>query len=467
MMATTRPVPWCASGSGLKDTFAMTEAASPAQSIDGDVIGEEAYALAAEIFPICRSITGDGVRRTLDVLAQHIPIRRHELPTGTPVLDWAVPKEWNITDAYIKNAKGERVVDFQRCNLHVVNYSVPVKRRMPIAELRQHVFTLPDQPDLIPYRTTFYKEAWGFCMSHRQLEALEAAGGEYEVVIDSRLEEGTLTWGEYLHVGESSDEVLISTHICHPSLANDNCSGLALATMLARELSRGRTRLSYRFIFIPATIGSIAWLATNEAILDRIKHGLVVSNVGDGGGPTYKRSRRGNSPIDRAVGHVLQRSGSPCKLLDFFPYGYDERQYCSPGFNLPVGLFQRSQFGTFPEYHTSADNLDFIRPQYLAQSLRWIIQAFEILEKDRTFINLCPKGEPQLGKRGLYSGYGSGEDALRRNMAVLWVLNLSDGNHSLLDIAERADLPFDQIASAASALESHGLLAEHSASPAK
>jgi aminopeptidase-like protein len=444
----------------------MSGAASLGPSIEDDAIGKDIYALAAEIFPICRSITGDGVRRTIDVLARHIEIQRHELPTGTPVLDWTVPNEWNISDAYIKNSQGQRVVDFQRSNLHVVNYSAPVSQRMQISELKQHVFTLPDQPDLIPYRTSFYKEEWGFCMPHRQLEALEAAGGEYEVLIASRLEPGRLTWGEYLRVGESTDEVLISTHICHPSLANDNCSGLALVTMLARELSRRKTRLSYRFIFVPATIGSIAWLATNESTLSRIKHGLVISNVGDAGAPTYKRSRRGDSVIDKAVNHVLKQSGSPFNLLDFFPYGYDERQYCSPGFDLPVGLFQRSQFGTFPEYHTSADNLDFIRPQHLAASFRWIVQALEILESDRRLVNLFPKGEPQLGRRGLYSAFGSGKDAMTRNMAMLWTLNLSDGRHSLLDIAERADLPFDLISAAASALESHGLLSTSSGAKA-
>lgn len=436
----------------------MSEPTSLAPSIEDDAIGKDIYALAAEIFPICRSITGDGVRQTIDVLQQHIPIQRHELSTGTPVLDWTVPKEWSISDAYIKNSQGERVVDFQRSNLHVVNYSTAVKQRMQLSELKRHVYTLPDQPDLIPYRTSFYKEEWGFCMPHRQLQELEAAGGEYEVVIASRLEPGALTWGEYLRVGESMDEVLISTHICHPSLANDNCSGLALVTMLARELSRRETRLSYRFVFVPATIGSIAWLATNEATLSRIKHGLVISNVGDAGPPTYKRSRRGNSLIDRAVSHVLKQSGSPFNLLDFFPYGYDERQYCSPGFDLPVGLFQRSQFGTFPEYHTSADNLDFIRPQHLAASFRTIVQALDVVERDRRLINLSSKGEPQLGKRGLYSSFGSGKDAMTRNMAMLWTLNLSDGLHSLLDIAERANLPFELISSAASALESHGLL---------
>ena len=428
--------------------------------INDGTLGRDIYALAAEIFPLCRSITGNGVRRTIDVLARHAPVQQHELPTGTPVLDWAIPEEWNIFDAWIKNSQGERVVDFQRSNLHVVNFSTPVRKTMSVVELKRHVFTIPDQPDLIPYRTCFYREEWGFCMSQHQFNALEAAGGEYEVVIESSLEPGAMTWGEYLHRGESTDQVLISTHICHPSLANDNCSGLALMTMLARELAQRQTRLSYRFVFVPATIGSIAWLATNEASLKHIKHGLVISNVGDAGPPTYKRSRQGNSLIDRAVAHVLKHSGSKFNLLDFSPNGYDERQYCSPGFNLPVGLFQRSQFGTFPEYHTSADNLDFIRPEHLEHSFHLIVQTLEILENDRKLMNLLPKGEPQLGKRGLYARFGGGDDAMIHNLAVQWVLNFSDGCHSLLDIAERANLPFDLVFKAASALESHGLLAE-------
>src|SRR5262245_25531692 len=222
----------------------MSASASLAPSPENEAIGDDIYELATEILPMCRSVNGDGVRRTIDLLAQHIPIQRHELPTGTPIFDWTVPKEWNITDAYITNSHGERVIDFRQSNLHVVNYSVPIRQRMTISELKPHVFTLPDQPDLIPYRTCFYKEEWGFCMTHRQLEALEGAGGEYEVVIESRLEPGMLTWGEFLHVGDSTDEVLISTHICHPSLANDNCSGLALLTILARELCRRRSRLS-------------------------------------------------------------------------------------------------------------------------------------------------------------------------------------------------------------------------------
>jgi aminopeptidase-like protein len=426
--------------------------------LDDAGIGEEIYALAAEIYPICRSITGDGVRATLDHLAGHIDLEVHEVPTGTPVFDWTIPREWRIREAYIKNAAGERVVDFQRCNLHVLNYSQPVHDRLPLAALKEHIFTLPDQPRLIPYRTSYYAENWGFCMAHEQLEALP--DGIYEVLIDASLEDGSLTYGEYLHRGETDDEILLSAHICHPSLANDNCSGLALLTHLARRLAPLRTRHSYRFVLAPGTIGAIAWLARNEHRVDRIRHGLVVSCVGDGGGPTYKRSRQGDALIDRAMTHVLRHAGGSPTILDFFPYGYDERQYCSPCVDLPVGLFQRSQFATFPEYHTSADDLDFIRADHLASSYRMIAGALDIIENDRRPISTNPKCEPQLGRRGLYAALGGSKDGAAKSMAFLWILNLSDGRHSLLDIAQRADLAFGVVAEAARLLQDSGLLVE-------
>jgi aminopeptidase-like protein len=419
--------------------------------------GQDIYALASELYPICRSITGGGVRETLDILGRQIPLDIHEVQTGTQVFDWTVPREWNIRDAYIKNEAGERVVDFRAHSLHVLNYSVPVRERRTLAELKEHIYTLPDQPDLIPYRTSYYAERWGFCMAHKALEALP--DGVYEAVIDSSLTDGHLTYGEYLHRGETGDEFLFSAHICHPSLANDNCSGLALLTLLAKHLSGQKTQLTYRFLFAPGTIGAITWLARNETNAGRIKHGLTVSCVGDGGGPTYKKSRRGDAMIDRAMTHVLKHATPTPNLLDFIPYGYDERQYCSPGFNLPVGMFQRSQFGTFPEYHTSADNLDFIRPEHLAASYDMILRAIEIAEHNARFINLSPKCEPQLGKRGLYGAIGGDKDAAAKNMAMLWVLNLSDGGHSLLDIAERAGIPFRIIHSTACLLQEHGLLA--------
>jgi aminopeptidase-like protein len=424
---------------------------------DSAALGDEIYALAVELYPICRSITGDGVRRTLQILGRAIDLQISEVPTGTAVFDWTVPREWTIRDAYIKNDAGERVVDFREHSLHVLNYSAPVRETMPLAALKPHIHTLPEQPDLIPYRTSYYAERWGFCMAHNRLAALP--DGIYEAVIDATLADGHLTYGEYLHPGETEDEFLLSAHICHPSLANDNCSGLALLTMLAKSMVGLKTRLSYRFIFAPGTIGAITWLARNEANVGRIKHGLTVSCVGDSGGPTYKKSRRGNALIDRAMTHVLNHAAPSPNVLDFFPYGYDERQYCSLGFNLPVGMFERAQFGTFPEYHNSADNLDLIRPQHLAASFRMIAAAIDIVENDRRYVNLSPKCEPQLGRRGLYGAIGGDKDAEAQNMAMLWVLNLSDGGYSLLDIAERAALPFAIVRATAKLLEEHGLLA--------
>ncbi|HUB62842.1 MAG TPA: DUF4910 domain-containing protein [Methylocella sp.] len=427
-----------------------------ARQLDDSAIGADIFALAADIYPICRSITGHGVRETLGILARHIAIGVHEVPSGTEVFDWTIPREWNIRDAYIKDARGEKIVDFAKSNLHVMSYSSPVWQHLSLAELKTHIHTIPEQPDLIPYRTSYYSENWGFCMAHRQFESLRDE--TYEAVIDARLENGFLTYGEYLHKGESEDEFLFSAHVCHPSLANDNCSGLALLTYLAKQLSRIRTRYSYRFLFTPGTIGSITWLARNEDRLHRIKHGLVLSMVGDGGGPTYKKSRRGSAGIDQAMIHVLRHSGLTPAILDFSPYGYDERQYCSPAFNLPVGLFQRSKFGSIPQYHTSADNLDFIKPDHLAQSYRLIALTLDVIEHNAVFLNTMPKCEPQLGKRGLYDAIGGQKDVAAKSMAMLWVLNLSDGEYSLLDIAERANLPFAVIDDAARRLADKGLL---------
>mgnify|MGYP000987489943 CR=1 FL=1 len=444
--------------SDLTELEAIGMAASLVEQLDAPGIGDEIYALAAELYPICRSITGPGVRETLAILQRSVPLEVREVPTGAPVLDWTVPKEWSIRDAYIKNAAGERVVDFREHALHVMSYSTPVRATMPLQELKKHIFTLPDQPDLIPYRTSYYNENWAFCMRQRALDALP--DGAYEVLIDSELKDGVLNYGEYVHVGESSDEVLFSAHICHPQLANDNCSGLALLTLLAARLKGVKTRHSYRFLWAPGTIGAIAWLAANETNTSRIKHGLVLSCVGDAGGPTYKRTRRGDALIDRAMTHVLSAATAAPNIIDFFPYGYDERQYNSPGYLLDVGLFQRSQFATFPEYHTSADNMDFIRPEHLAKSYSWIVGAIDILERDRAYLNLAPKGEPQLGRRRLYAAIGGDKDSYAKSLAMLWVLNLSDGGHTLLQIAERANTPFATIAAIADLLEEKGLLAK-------
>lgn len=434
----------------------MTSEGELSQRLVTEDIGEEIFAFAAKIFPICRSITGNGVRETLRHIRDHIALELHEVPTGTPVFDWTVPREWNIRDAYIKNGQGEKIVDFARSNLHVMSYSTPVRQRLSLGELKGHLHTLADQPDLIPYRTSYYAENWAFCMAHRQFESL--GDDIYEVLIDSSLADGHLTYGEYLHRGQTDDEILLSAHVCHPSLANDNCSGVALLTHLAKRITGSATRYSYRFLFAPGTIGAIAWLARNEERIQRIKHGLVLSMVGDGGGPTYKKSRRGNAMIDRAMVHALRHSGLTPTVLEFFPYGYDERQYCSPGFDLPVGLFQRSQFGSIPQYHTSADNLEFIRPEHLRRSYRIIVDTIDILENDRAYRNVLPKCEPQLGKRGLYATIGGDKDAAAVNLAMLWLLNLSDGTNTLLDIAQRADVPFGVIRRTAETLKQSGLL---------
>ena len=421
-------------------------------------VGEELYKLVAELYPICRSITGDGVRRTLEIVERELGgLEVSEVPTGTQVLDWTVPREWNVRDAWVADAAGRRVIDFQASNLHLVSYSVPVRATIGLAELREHLFTLPDQPDWVPYRTSYYAERWGFCASQRLVDSLPE--GDYEVCVDSTLADGHLTYGEHLVEGQTQDEVLISCHVCHPSLANDNLSGIAVASRLARLLGQGgRPRYSYRFLFIPGTIGSITWLARNQDNLGRVRHGLVLSGVGDPGGFTYKRSRRGDTEIDRAVAHVLGRSGRDHQLVDFSPYGYDERQYCSPGFNLPVGRLGRTPFATYPQYHTSADDLDFVGPVQLQESLQVCQEIVEVLEGNRRYLNLFPKGEPQLGRRGLYGSIGGRSDAEERQMAMLWVLNLSDGDHSLLDVAERAGLPFAQVADVAAVLEEAGLL---------
>jgi aminopeptidase-like protein len=418
---------------------------------DDITIGRRLYDYIADLYPLCRSLTGEGLRETLRRLQRLVPLTLHEVATGTPAFDWIVPKEWNIRDAWVKNARGARVIDFQRSNLHVVSYSVPVRRRMSLAELRPHLHTLPDRPDWIPYRASFYDETWGFCLSQRDLDAMDDS--EYEVCIDASLEPGSLTYGEYHLPGESTNEILVSCHVCHPSLANDNLSGIAVAAALARHLSKLSRRHSYRFLFLPGTIGPIVWLARNEALVPRIRHGLVLVCLGDSGPLTYKKSRRGDAVIDRAATHVLRYAGDH-EVEEFSPYGYAERQYCSPGFNLPVGRLSRTPHGRFPEYHTSADNLDFVRPEHLASSFRACLAVFDVLENDRTYINLNPKCEPQLGKYGLYAEIGDNE------MAMLWVLNLSDGRHSLLDIAERAGLRFEAVRIAADLLREHSLLKE-------
>jgi len=420
---------------------------------DAATAGTAIHRRMQDMFPICRSITGDGLRETLRLVGRDVPLELVETPTGTAVLDWTVPKEWNIRAAWIDGPAGERVIDFADSNLHVLNYSVPVDTVVSLDELREHVFTHPENPDLVPYRTSYYVERWGFCMSQRQLDALDP--GDYHVVVDATLAPGATTYGEFLLEGGTPDEVVLTTYACHPSLANDNLSGVAVLTELARTLSaQSGLRHTYRFLWSPGTIGALCWLAAHRDAVKRVSHGLVLSCLGDAGPLTYKRSRGGTAGIDLAVANVLGH-GKGNRILDWFPYGGDERQFCSPGFDLPFGAFSRTPADQFPEYHSSADDLEFVRPTYLGDSFAALIDVIDVLESDGTYTNLSPYGEPQLGRRGLYRGLGGGSS---EEMALLWVLSLSDGTNSLLDIADRSGLGFAEIRDAAELLEAHDLL---------
>ncbi len=413
------------------------------------------YDLAKRLYPVCRSITGDGVRETLAILNEYIELKVREVPSGTKVFDWEIPDEWNIREAWIKNSDGEIIVDFKKLNLHVVNYSIPVNKKLKLTELKAHLHSLPDYPEWVPYRTSYYKREWGFCLSHQQLEKLKE--GDYYVNIDSSLNPGSLTYGEFFIKGESDKEILFSCHICHPSLCNDNLSGIVVSTWLAEYLKKLKLNYSYRFLFIPGTIGSITWLALNESKLHQIKHGLVLTLLGDESAFHYKRTRQGDAEIDNIVEYLLHREGNS-KILDFSPYGYDERQYGSPGFNLPVGRLSRKPFGEFPEYHTSADNLGFIKAVKLGESFQLLTKIVHIIENNSKWINTNPKCEPQLGKRGLYNSPGGQSHQNEYHMALLWILNLSDGNHSLLDIAMKSKVDFEVLLQAKNQLLKFKLL---------
>lgn len=409
--------------------------------------GVAMHAFARDLFPLSRSITGDGLRQTLRMIGARIPLQTMEIPTGTRVLDWEIPAEWNLRRAWLKDPTGRIVADTQVSTLHVVNYSEPVHARLDLADLRPHLHSLPEHPDWIPYRTSYYKRTWGFCLRHRELESLGA--GEYEVFIDSTLARGALSIGECVLQGSEREEVLISCHTCHPSLANDNLSGIAVATWLAAWLAGRERRLTYRFVFAPGTIGSIAWLATHPDEVRQVRHGLLLTCCGDPGAFTWKKSRRGSAVVDRAAAHVLRTLGHPHRLIDFFPYGYDERQYCSPGYNLPLGCLMRTPHGEYPEYHTSADDLGLISAPALGESLDVAAEIVRILETNRRVRSLNPLGEPQLGRRGLYRPGGGERTLADLQMAYLWVMNLADGEHDLLAMAERSQLPYRLIARAA------------------
>ncbi len=420
-------------------------------------VGEAMFGLIEELYPICRSITGNGVRKTLARIGEVVPLDVYEVPTGTQVFDWTVPREWNIEEAYIEDRDGRRLVDFANHSLHAMSYSVPIDDTFEWDELRPHLHTIPDHPDWIPYRTSYYKENWGFCLPDRDLEKFKA--GPFRAVIRSSLTDGSLTYAESVIPGSSSREVLFFNHVCHPSLCNDNLAGNAVMAELARRLRERKLKLTYRFVWAPGTIGSITWLSRNEDRLERIHAGLVGVLLGDSGPFHYKRTRSGTAEIDQIVEFALNESQPDARLLDFSPYGYDERQFGSPGIDLPVGRLTRTPNGEYEEYHSSADNLDFVRPEHLADSLHLLERIVQLLEGNVVYQNTQPKCEPQLGKRGLYGSTG-GSQPKQLEHAMLWVLNMSDSRHSLLDISTRSGIGFDVVRAAADDLVGAGLLEE-------
>ena len=445
--------------------------------------GKEMNNLIEKLYPICRSITGNGVRETLEIIQKIIPLEIHEIPSNTQVYDWKVPKEWNIRDAYVKDSSGKKIIDFQKSNLHVLNYSTPINTKLPLSKLKNHLFTLPDFPDEIPYLTSYYKENWGFCLSHNQFSQLDE--GMYEVFIDSTLEDGSLTYGEILLSGKNEDEILLTTYICHPSMCNDNLSGISLLVFLAKKMLEDNLQYSYRFLFIPETIGAISWLSKNEKKLSKIKQGLVATCVGDKGNSTYKKSKFGNALIDKIVLEVLKKSSSPFNVIDFFPSGSDERQFSSPGINLNIGSLMRTPYAQFDEYHTSADNLSFMDSSCLNDSFDKYCQIIMLLEKQNSltdeldetnfdfcsdeykdsdfdnskkYLSLNPKCEPQLGKRGLYRMIGGQKDSDLDEMSIFWILCFSDGNHSLKYIANRSGIALEILEKTANLLCEKNLL---------
>ncbi|MGL4608524.1 MAG: DUF4910 domain-containing protein [Trueperaceae bacterium] len=421
------------------------------------------------LWPILRSITGDGVRQTHAILGELVELERHEIPTGTHVFDWTVPKEWRVNEAYILDPNGKKFLDVKDNTLHLVNYSVPFKGTLSKQDLENHLYSLPDKPEAIPYITSYYAPRWGFCLSQRERDALPE--GDYNIVVDTELFDGSLTLSEAVLPGESIEEILISTYTCHPSLANNELSGPLVAAFLYRELKMLEKRhFTYRFVFLPETIGALAYLhLRGEHLKKHVVAGYVMTCIGDAGGFTYKRSRQSSlnlnslsSPlalVDHATEHVLKHSGQPHKVIDFSPLGSDERQYSSPGFNLPMGSLMRSMYGTYPEYHTSLDKKNFISFEAMVESVEMYVKVVKTLEVNRTYINLFPNGEPQLGKHGLY-------DTLGRNTipelssAMFWLLNYADGNHDLLWIAERSGCSVELLDRAAKACLEAGLITE-------
>lgn len=412
------------------------------------------------LWPITRSLTGNGNRESLKILSELIPLETTEVPCGTQCFDWTVPAEWNIKEAWIKDSKGNTIINFAENNLHILGYSEPFEGTLSFEELKPHLYTLPDQPEVIPYLTSYYKTRWGFCLSHEQFLQLDQTE-TYQVFIDSTLDDkGSMTIGEAVIQGQSEEEVLISTYICHPSMASNELSGPLVAAFLYQKLKEMKDlKYTYRFLFVPETIGSIYSLSTKgEHWKKHLKAGFVLTCIGDDGKFTYKKSRMGNSLPDRAVQTILRQTEEDFNLVEFFPGGSDERQYCSPGFNLPVGSLMRTMYGEYAEYHTSADNKDYISFTAMEKAVEKYVDVVTLIEKNHKYINKMPYCEPQLGKRGLYPTLGSQKGTQDYVKAMMWVLNLSDGTNDLIDISEKSNTPIAELIPVIEKLIDNGIL---------
>ena len=420
--------------------------------------GRNMYELAGRLFPICRSITGNGFRQSLEMIREILPeIQVFEIPSGTAVYDWTVPKEWNIRGGWIKNLQGDTIIDFNDCNLHVMGYSVPVHQTISREELLDHIYTQPEQPEWIPYVTSYYKERWGFCMSERQKQALTDA--EYEVCIDSTLEDGSLTYGELVLPGETDDEIFFSTYLCHPSMANNELSGPCVQTEIIKYLkSLSHRKYTYRFVFIPETIGSITYLSRNlEVLQQHVKAGFVVSCVGDNRTYSMVSTKYEDTLADRVLNNVLKFHYPDYIRYSFIKRASDERQYGSAGVNLPVCAFCRSKYHEYPEYHTSADNMDLISPEGLSGAYEVLVKVINALENNYFYQMQC-KCEPQLGKRGLYptvSQKGTKGDARYMQDFIAY----ADGRNDLIGISNILDIPVDKLIPIKDQLMEHHLLA--------
>ena len=421
------------------------------------MIGNQIHKLASELWPICRSITGNGVRQTLQIIKQHLPqLQLFEVPTGTQCFDWTVPKEWNINDAYIIGPSGDKIIDFKVSNLHVVGYSTPINKKLSLSELKEHLYTLPDQPDAIPYITSYYSEHWGFCLTHHQFEQLEE--GEYHVVIDSELKEGHLTYAELLIPGQSDEEVFLSTYVCHPSLANNELSGPTVTTFLAKWLlEQDNLKYSYRIIFIPETIGSLTYLSKNaEALKQRVRAGYNITCIGDDRDYSYIPSRAEHTLSDNVAKHVLSHIEPNYKTYPFFESGSDERRYCAPGIDLPIACVMRTKYNHYPEYHTSLDDLTLVTPDGLQGGYNALRKCLEVIENNEV-LKLTVLCEPQLGKRGLYPNLSTKQS----NQMVSNMMNFisyCDGHSSTLEIAEKIKVPMWELYEIIGNLKREGLL---------